>query len=148
LDILFYHLTETKVEDALPPLLEKSLARNWRVVVQTSSADRSAFLDGHLWTFRADSFMPHGMDDDKFAAEQPILITAAGGNANRATVRFLVDGAEPPDLSGYERVVFMFDGHDEGQLTFARGQWKKLKGEGHSLSYWQQNRDGRWEKKA
>jgi DNA polymerase-3 subunit chi len=147
-DILFYHLTETKVEDALPPLLEKSIDRNWRVVVQTASPDRSAFLDGHLWTFRADSFLPHGLEEDEFAAEQPIVITAAGGNANRATVRFLVDGAEPADLSGYERVVFMFDGHDEGQLTFARGQWKKLKGEGHSLSYWQQNRDGRWEKKA
>jgi DNA polymerase-3 subunit chi len=147
-DILFYHLTETKVEDALPPLLEKSIDRNWRVVVQTAGPDRSAYLDGHLWTFRTDSFLPHGLEDDAFAAEQPILITAAGGNANGATVRFLVDGAEPSDLSGYERVVFMFDGHDEGQLTFARGQWKKLKGEGHSLSYWQQNRDGRWEKKA
>jgi DNA polymerase-3 subunit chi len=118
------------VEDALPPLLEKSVDRNWRVVVQTVSPDRSAFLDGHLWTFRTDSFLPHGMEGDEFA------------------VRFLIDGAEPSDLSGYERVVFMFDGHDEGQLTFARGQWKKLKGEGHSLSYWQQNHNGRWEKKA
>ena len=24
----------------------------------------------------------------------------------------------------------------------------RLKGEGHTLTYWQQNRDGRWEKKA
>ena len=45
-------------------------------------------------------------------------------------------------------VVFMFDGHDEAQVAGARSQWKVLKGEGHSLSYWQQNRDGRWEKKA
>jgi DNA polymerase-3 subunit chi len=60
----------------------------------------------------------------------------------------MVDGAEPPDLAGYERVVFMFDGYDETQLGLARNQWKKLKGEGHALSYWQQNRDGRWEKKA
>lgn len=148
MDILFYHLTETRVEDALPPLLEKSLERKWRVAVQTASPDRSAFFDQHLWSWKADSFLPHGSEDEPHAEEQPILITAGGGNANHATVRFLVDGAEPPDLSGYERVVFMFDGHDEGQLSFARGQWKKLKGEGHALSYWQQNQDGRWEKKA
>jgi DNA polymerase III subunit chi len=148
LDILFYHLTETKVEDALPSLLEKSVERNWRVAVQTVSAERCAFLDSHLWTWRAESFLPHGLEEDKFAADQPILITATSGNANNATVRFLVDGAELPDLTGYERIVFMFDGYDEGQLTFARTQWKKLKGEGHTLSYWQQNRDGRWEKKA
>ncbi len=147
-DILFYHLTETRVEDALPPLLEKSIERNWRVAVQTVSTDRSAFFDAHLWTWRSDSFLPHGLEGEDFAAGQPILITAAGGNANGASVRFLIDGAEPPELSGYERVVFMFDGHDEGQLAGARSQWKKLKGEGHSLSYWQQNHDGRWEKKA
>ena len=149
MDILFYHLTESKVEDALPPLLEKSLERKWRVAVQTTSAERSAFLDAHLWSARPDSFLAHGVEEDEaFAAHQPILITTGPGNANGATVRFLVDGAAPPDLSGYERVVFMFDGHDEAQLTFARAQWKALKGEGHALSYWQQNAEGRWEKKA
>lgn len=149
MDILFYHLTETRVEDALPPLLEKSVERNWRVAVQTITPERSAFLDNHLWTWRADSFLPHGVEDDEAtAAQQPILLTASGGNANHASVRFLIDGAEPPDLAGYERVVFMFDGHDADQLTRARGQWKKLKGEGHTLSYWQQTREGRWEKKA
>jgi DNA polymerase-3 subunit chi len=147
-DILFYHLTETRVEDALPPLLEKSLERKWRVAVQTVSAERSNFLDEHLWTWRADSFLPHGPDNDEFSADQPILVTAGGGNANQATVRFLVDGAETPDLGGYQRVVFMFDGHDEAQLALARRQWKTLKGEGHALSYWQQTHEGRWEKKA
>lgn len=148
LDILFYHLTETKMEDALPPLLEKSIERRWRVAVQTVSEERSAFLDDHLWTFRAESFLPHGREVALHAETQPILITSGSGNANAATVRFMVDGAEPPDLDGYERVVFMFDGYDETQLGLARSQWKKLKGEGHALSYWQQNRDGRWEKKA
>ena len=148
MDILFYHLTETRVEDALPPLLEKSIERNWRVAVQTVDADRSAFLDNHLWTWRPESFLPHGLAGEPFEAEQPVLITSGAGNGNRANVRFLVDGAEPPDVADYQRVVFMFDGHDETQLTLARGQWKKLKGEGRSLSYWQQNHDGRWEKKA
>lgn len=148
MDILFYHLTETKVEEALPPLLEKSIERKWRVAVQTVGEDRSAFLDNHLWTWRADSFLPHGIEGDEFDADQPILLTVSGGNPNSASVRFLIDGAEPPELGGYERVVFMFDGFDESQLAGARGHWKKLKGEGHSLSYWQQNPDGRWEKKA
>lgn len=148
MEILFYHLTETKVEDALPPLLEKSVGRNWRVVVQTVSPERTAFLDNHLWTWKADSFLPHGTEESEAPERQPILVTAGGANSNAADVRFLVDGAEPPDLAGYSRVVFMFDGHDDGQLTFARAQWKKLKGDGHQLSYWQQNHDGRWEKKA
>lgn len=148
MEILFYHLTETRVEDALPALLERSLERNWRVTVQTVSEERCEALDKHLWTYRPESFLPHGLDADPFAELQPILLTAGEGSANRASVRFVIDGASPPDLAGYERVVFMFDGHDAAQVESARGHWKKLKAEGHSLSYWQQNREGRWEKKA
>lgn len=147
-EILFYHLTESKLQDALPPLLDKSLERGWRVVVQTSTVEGRDALDTHLWTYRDDSFLPHGTDEMEFSGEQPVLLTATADNGNDATVRFIVDGAEPPDLAPYERVVFMFDGYDQPQLEGARSHWKRLKGEGHMLTYWQQNEDRRWVKKA
>ena len=147
-EVLFYHLTESKLEDALPPLLDKSVERGWRVAVQTREPARRDALDQHLWTFREESFLPHGTDEADFAESQPVLLTVTSGNANAATVRFIVDGAEPPPADAYERIVFMFDGHDQVQLEAARAQWKKLKGEGHNLTYWQQTPEGRWEKKA
>ena len=147
-EILFYHLTESKLEDALPALLEKSVERGWKVAVQTGEEARRDLLDDHLWTFRADSFLPHGTDAAPMAENQPVLLTTAGENQNGADVRFLVDGAEPPPLDGYQRVVFMFDGFDQQQLEGARAQWKRLKDEGHTLTYWQQSQDGRWVKKA
>ncbi len=147
-EILFYHLTESRLEDALPPLLEKSLERGWRVIVQTSSEARRDALDTHLWTFREDSFLPHGTDAEDNSQNQPVLLTAQAGNDNQANVRFMVDGAVPPSLDGYERVVFMFDGYDPQQLENARAEWKRLKSDGHTLTYWQQTEDGRWQKKA
>lgn len=147
-EILFYHLTESKLEDALPPLLDKSVERGWRVAVQMKEAARRDALDQHLWTYREDSFLPHGTDEADFAGNQPVLLTVSTDNPNAATVRFIVDGAEPPTVADYERIVFMFDGYDQEQLEGARAQWKKLKGEGHSLTYWQQTPEGRWEKKA
>lgn len=147
-EVLFYHLTESKLEDALPALLEKSVERGWRVVVQTSEDVRRDFLDAHLWTYRDDSFLPHGTDAAPMPDAQPVLLTATLENPNAATVRFIVDGAEPPPLEPYERVVFMFDGYDQIQLEGARAQWKRLKGEGLSLAYWQQSEEGRWVKKA
>ncbi len=147
-EVLFYHLTESRLEDALPPLLEKSLERGWRVVVQAGSEERCESLDTHLWAFRDESFLPHGRAGEPHADMQPIILCAEDGAPNAASVRFLVDGAQPPDLSGYERVVFMFDGHDQAQLEAARGEWKTLKAQGHALTYWQQSASGRWEKKA
>ena len=147
-EILFYHLTESKLEDALPPLLDKSVGRGWRVAVQMKEAARRDALDAHLWTYREDSFLPHGTDEADFAEDQPVLLTISSDNSNAATVRFIIDGAEPPPAADYERIVFMFDGYDQEQLEGARAQWKKLKGEGHDLTYWQQTPEGRWEKKA
>lgn len=147
-EVLFYHLTESKLEDALPPLLDKSVERGWRVVVQTGTAARRDALDTHLWTFRDDSFLPHGTDGQAFATEQPVLLTTTPDNPNAANVRFLVDGAAPPSLDPYDRAIFMFDGYDQQELEAARAHWKRLKGEGHQLTYWQQNNDGRWVKKA
>ena len=147
-EVLFYHLTESRLEDALPPLLERSLSRNWNVVVQTGSDERRDALDQHLWTFREESFLAHGTDREPHPAEQPVLLTTETGNPNGAAIRFLVDGARPPDLADYQRAVFMFDGHDDDQLTIAREEWKAVRAAGHAATYWQQNGEGRWERKA
>ncbi|MEQ8305873.1 MAG: DNA polymerase III subunit chi [Hoeflea sp.] len=147
-EVLFYHLTESRLEDALPPLLEKSLERGWQVSVHLGSQERRDALDAHLWTFREESFLPHGTDDDEQADRQPVLLTLAQEPANGASVRFAADGAGMPDLQGVERLVLMFDGHDQEQLEAARGHWKTLKSQGHQLTYWQQSEDRRWQKKA
>jgi DNA polymerase-3 subunit chi len=147
-EALFYHLTESNLEAALPTLLEKSIGREWRAVVQTGSEERRDALDQHLWLYRDDSFLPHGLDHEPHAAEQPVILTAGPDNPNGAQIRFLVDGASPPPLGGYERAVFLFDGNDEGQIEEARVHWKALKGDGHDVTYWQQTVEGRWERKA
>ncbi|EKF20323.1 DNA polymerase III subunit chi [Nitratireductor pacificus] len=148
MDVLFYHLTESTLEEALPPLVEKSLERGWKVAVQTGSRERCEALDAWLWTWREDSFLAHGTDREPHAALQPVLLTDASSNANGAEIRFLVDNAVPDGLDGYERAVFLFDGHDAAQLEAARGHWKTMKAAGHAVTYWQQGPDRRWQKKA
>ncbi|MGI6852809.1 DNA polymerase III subunit chi [Mesorhizobium sp. 1B3] len=147
-EVLFYHLTESTLEDALPGLLERSVKRGWKVVVQTGTEERRDALDTHLWTYRDDSFLAHATDRESYQADQPILLTIRPDNANGAEIRFLVDGASPPDLAAYSRAVFMFDGHDAMQLEGAREHWKAMKAAGHEVTYWQQTPDRRWERKA
>lgn len=147
-EVLFYHLTESTLEDALPGLLERSVQRGWKVVVQTGTEERRDSLDTHLWTYRDDTFLAHGTDREAYPGDQPILLTIRPDNGNGAEIRFLVDGATPPDLTSYARAVFMFDGHDALQLEGARENWKAMKAAGHDVTYWQQTPDRRWERKA
>lgn len=147
-EVLFYHLTESTLEDALPGLLERSLQRGWKAVVQTGTEERRDALDAHLWSFRDDSFLAHGSDREPHAVDQPVVLTTGEGNPNSAEIRFLVDGASPPDVGPYQRAVFLFDGHDAEQLEGAREHWKTMKAGGHTVTYWQQTPDRRWERKA
>ena len=99
-DMLFYHLQHQPLEKVLPTLLEKSLERGWRVAVQVASEERIEALDAHLWTYRDDSFLPHGTWRDPTVSEQPVVLTINDDNPNRANVRFLLDGAAVPADAG------------------------------------------------
>src|ERR1700683_3344906 len=127
-EVLFYHLQNMLLETVLPPLLEKSLERGWRVVVQSTSEERTEALDAHLWTYREDSFLPHATWRAGDAQDQPVLLVVEDDNPNRANVRFLVDNAAlPVDPEAYDRLVLVFNGDDDDALATARSAWKDCK---------------------
>jgi DNA polymerase-3 subunit chi len=153
LEIFFYQLMSKPLEKALPQLLERSVERGWNVVLQTGTQEKCVALNEHLWTYSDEGFLPHGMAQDGDPEFQPVYLTSGSENPNGAQVRFFVDSAQiAPALSAseepYERIVIMFDGNNEAELTDARAQWKALKGTGATLAYYQQTDEGRWEKKA
>jgi DNA polymerase-3 subunit chi len=147
-EFLFYHLERQPLEAVLPRLLERSLERGWRVVVQAASDERMEALDSHLWTYHDESFLPHGTSRDRDSTDQPIVLTTGDDNPNGAAVRFLVDGAGvPADTDGYERLVLLFDGSDEEAVAAARTRWRAASEAGFEVTYWQQDERGRWQRK-
>lgn len=147
-EVLFYHLQNMTLESVLPPLLEKSLQRGWRVVVQSGSQERVDALDAHLWIYRDDSFLPHATSHAADVSDQPIVLMVEEGNPNRAHVRFLIDNAAlPADSEIYERMVLVFDGDDTDALAMARTAWTQSKSRGFDVTYWQADETGRWRRR-
>ncbi|HYD43984.1 MAG TPA: DNA polymerase III subunit chi [Phenylobacterium sp.] len=146
-EVWFYHLERTSLDQALPELLDKTLARGWKAVVRTTAPERLDHLDGWLWSYRDDSFLPHGLESEPLAERQPILLTTGMERVNGAEAVFLVDGAEPGELDGAARCLVLFDGADEAALAHARRQWTQVKARGLPVSYWRQQARG-WEKQA
>jgi DNA polymerase-3 subunit chi len=147
-EVWFYHLERTSLDQALPELLEKTLARGWRALVRSTARERVEHLDGWLWSYRDDSFLPHGIESEPLAERQPILITTGMDNVNAAQALFLIDGADAGDISGYERCVLLFDGRDEAATAAARGRWSAFRKAGAPVSYWKQGGEGGWRKEA
>jgi len=148
-EVLFYHLTSAPVEASLPEMLEKSLARGWRVVLRCGTPGGLAALDAMLWTYRDDAFLPHGGAAMGHGPRQPIWLTTGRDNPNGANVLMLVDGAraDPAEASGFDRVCLIFDGHDPAALAAAREDWRAVRAAALPAKYWAQER-GRWVEKA
>jgi DNA polymerase-3 subunit chi len=147
-EVFFYHLQRQPLEKVLPQLVEKCLERGWRCVVQAASDERVDALDSLLWTYRDDSFLPHGTEREPEAAQTPVVLTTSDANPNGAAVRVFVDGANADGLASYQRAIYLFDGNDPDAVDAARDNWKEAQGAGFEVAYWQQDKDGRWQKKA
>ncbi len=147
-EVLFYHLERQPLERVLPSLLERTLERGWRAVVQSVSAERLESLDLALWTYNDASFLPHGTARDGDPSRQPIYLTTGDETPNDAGVRFLIDGADMNTFSGFVRIVCLFDGNDQEAKDKARSQWQSAKAAGCPVTYWRQSESGRWEKQG
>jgi DNA polymerase III subunit chi len=143
-EVWFFHLDQQPLEHVLPRIVASSLARGWRMVIETALPERIAKLSEMLWATEDVAFLPHGFEGEPTPERQPIWLTASTENPNAAHVRVLLDGAIPRDLSNLTRAVLMFDGNDQQALEAARGEWKTQKAAGHDISYWKQDENRKW----
>ncbi len=144
----FYHLESQPLHAVLPVLVEKTLGRGWRAILRFSTQERLETIDGALWTYREESFLPHGTTRDGPPERQPVLLTLDGGNPNGAHALFLLETATEGERQRFARIVRLFDGADGEARALARQEWKDAKAAGLAVSYWKQDAGGAWKKSA
>ena len=147
-EIRFYHMEKSTLEQTLPTLLSKACAQGHKIIIKTQNTASSEALNGYLWTYTPDSFLPHGTSKDGFSQNQPIYITDNDENPNNANVLILIDGVQDDNLESYDLCCEMLNGNDGESVQAARQRWKGYKEKGYDITYWQQDERGAWQKKA
>ena len=147
-EIRFYHMEKSTLETTLPALLSKAYAQGNKIIVKTLDTEKTETLNGYLWTYNPNNFLPHGSQKDGNVEHQPIFLTDKEENPNGANVLILVDGAETENLNNYDLCCQMLNGHDQTQIQKARENWKLYKEQGLNITYWQQDEKGSWIKKS
>jgi DNA polymerase-3 subunit chi len=146
-EIRFHHLERRRVDQALPRLLERALEEGRRVVVRVSSDEMVAALNERLWTYDDASFLPHGAAGDGDPMTQPIFLTSEVENPNAANMLVRLSSVEAAQSDdAFDLAVLMFEGRDEAALAHARAEWRRLKDEGRTVSYWRESDEGGWER--
>ena len=142
----FYHLAASPLERVLPRIAEKVVAGGGRLVVVSDSEAQRAGIDRLLWTYSAESFLPHAQAGGEADAEQPVLIAGDVTSDNAARNVALIDGVWRDAALDFDRAFHFFDGES---VAAARLAWKALADrDGVERRYWKQDDGGRWTQAA
>ena len=137
----FYHLTSSPLERVLPQICEKVLGSGERLLV-VGEQSLLQQLDGQLWSYGREAFLPHGRSDGPAPETQPVLLSPEPEPLNGATNVALADGRWRNEALGFARTFYFFDA---GHIEEARGTWRALQSNAEAqCRYWKQDERGRW----
>ena len=142
----FYQLGQTPLEQVIASLAEKLLAQDARLLIVAEDETMLARLDRMLWDHGVTSFLPHGLAGGADDARQPILLSTSPDAPNLARNMLIADGQWREAALSYDRAFYLFD---HAALEGARLAWKLLSGrEGVDRHFWAQDDGGGWQEKA
>lgn len=144
-EIRFYHLQKTAEETAVAQIAAKALASGKRVLIRAADAVQAEALNGALWTFKADSFVPHGTAKDGNEDRQPVFIGVTNDNPNGAKIFILTAACVEEPMDGFDLRCEMLN---EDNKLAARERWKTYKAAGHTVTYWLETAEGGWVKQG
>lgn len=137
----FYQLTRDPADKVLPPIAQRVLDGNGRLLVVSGDAEQLDEISAALWSWKADSFLAHAKAGENDDALQPILLSSEPIAANQAKFVALADGKWRDEALDFERVFFLFP---PDHLVGARQAWRAL-GERDDVDrrFWKQE-SGKW----
>ena len=148
MEVSFYHLTSLSLERALPRLLEKVYATGARVVIFFDHKEQLERIDEVLWTYGQMDFLPHGTYLEKHPEKQPIYLTVNDENPGNADILVQMGHKEHPNIKSFRRIVDIFENVNPLSVQNARDRYKRYKEEGHTLTYWKQDPEGKWKQEG
>jgi DNA polymerase-3 subunit chi len=126
----------------LPRLLETLYREGVRCLVYTPQTQQRDDVHALLWTYKADSFLPHGRCCDPYAEAQPILISHQCVAPNGATALLTLGGDSAEDISAFQAYYYLFGVGDEETTHKSRDHWRRHQQAGHTLSLHRQDEKG------
>lgn len=114
-------------------LAEKALNQQHRILISVASDEELRHMDRLLWTFREQSFIPHGILGKADAALNPILLNTSADPADEHDVLINLCPEVPDYFSRFERVAECVD-QDEKQKAASRQRYKFYRDHGYPMN--------------
>ncbi len=110
-------------------LAEKAYKLGHHVFIHTSSAEQTEQVNQALWSFRADSFVPHQLANEENIDSCPVLISHDVSPPRLMNLLINLNEEHPLFFSQFERVAELINDHESiKQAGRQRYQFYKQRG--------------------
>ena len=146
-EVYFYHLTHTRLEVALPKILERALSAEWSVELRIGMERDEETISDAIWKGPDESFLPNCLEDSDKLQDHPIVLSKSSLSEVRDCL-IIIDqvNLKENEVKKFKRVCLLFDAKNEVELTNARKTWKSLSNAGVNTVYWAEDQ-GTWKRK-
>ena len=146
-EVYFYHLTHTRLEVALPKILERALSAEWSVELRIGMERDEETISDAIWKGPDESFLPNCLEDSDKLQDHPIVLSKSSLSEVRDCL-VVIDqvNLKENEVKKFKRVCLLFDAKNEVELTNARKTWKSLSNAGVNTVYWAEDQ-GKWKRK-
>ncbi len=146
-EVYFYHLTHTRLEVALPKILERALSAEWSVELRIGIERDEETISDAIWKGPDESFLPNCLEDSDKLQDHPIVLSKSSLSEVRDCL-IIIDqvNLKENEVKKFKRVCLLFDAKNEVELTNARKTWKSLSNAGVNTVYWAEDQ-GTWKRK-
>jgi DNA polymerase-3 subunit chi len=126
--VTFIELKIASRDRLICDVIEKLYTRNNRVIVYFSEKDKAIHMDNLLWTWKQESFVPHGFNDHSGNfADKSVLLTTDQNLPEGSYTLVLYDPLPADQLASCETVIDFAEVHHPERLNKSRQRYKQLR---------------------
>ncbi|MBK1731230.1 DNA polymerase III subunit chi [Thiococcus pfennigii] len=137
--VSFYSLADDAAGDRFQlvcRLVERIYATGLRIYILAASDQDARHVDRLLWTYREQSFLPHGLKGETDAELTPILIGRDPDPGDARSVLINLAARVPEHLERFERLCEAVD-HDPAVREAARERYRHYRRAGLAVEHYE-----------
>lgn len=135
-EVIFVEVTASQMEIRACEIAEHTYAQGERLQIIAVDEEQAARLDDLLWTYKPDTFVPHGlwksMDND---SDQPVVITTRKEQVPGIASLLTMDYCPIEMVRQFSVVIHVVVVDNRERLEASRRYWTLLKDAGFSLKH-------------
>ena len=134
--VIFVEVTAIRMEIQACEIAERDYLAGIPLQIIAANQEQAARLDELLWSFKPDSFVPHGLwTGDRIEPSQPVVITDTQERVLEIESLLMMDYCPVELVKQFSQAIHLVVVDNQERLETSRGYWTQLRDAGFTMKH-------------